>query len=70
MVQVTHRLHSPAAPPRLRPAARAAGVADHDLPLLAAACDLPRPADWEALLAKGVEPALALGVERRWSGRR
>lgn len=70
MVQVTHRLHSPAAPPQLRPIARATGAADHDLPLVAAAHDLPRPIEWEPLFAKGVQPALVLGAERRWTGKR
>ena len=70
MVQVTHRLRSPAAPPVLRPVARAAGAIDHDLPLLAAAHELPRPTAWEPLLEAGIEPALVLGAERRWSGKR
>jgi hypothetical protein len=70
MVQVTHRLHSPAPPPMLRSIARAAGAVGHDLPVLAAAHDLPKPVQWEPLLARGVEPAMFLGAERRWSGKR
>ena len=70
MNHVTQRLHSPAAPPVLRSIARAAGATGHDLPVLAAAHDLPKPVEWEPLLAKGVQPALFLGAERRWSGNR
>lgn len=45
-------------------------VQDHDLPVLAVE-ENPRPKlDWESLLASGVQPALALGAERRRAGRR
>ena len=70
MGQVTHRIRPTEPPPVLRSIARAAGAADHDLPLLAAAHGLPRPIDWAPLLARGVQPALLLGAERRRSGRR
>ena len=43
---------------------------DHDLPVLAAE-EHPRPnVDWETLLPTGMQPALALGAERRWKGSR
>ena len=45
-------------------------VPDHDLPVLAAEeKDQPR-LDWEALMREGVQPALLIGGERRWHGRR
>lgn len=57
--------------PREFRAPRAAAVAaDHDLPILALG-EHPRVTlDWDALLADGVQPAQALGAERRWQGRR
>ncbi len=63
---VTHRarpsVHS-------RDVARAAPQ-DHDLPVLAKEDHPAVNLDWEPLLLSGVQPALALGAERRWSGRR
>ena len=56
--------------PQPRPAVRRPAVQDHDLPVLAAE-ESPRAApDWESLLAEGTPPALALGAERRWQGKR
>jgi len=43
---------------------------DHDLPLLAWQEHPKVWLDWEPLLAAGVQPALILGAERRWQGRR
>lgn len=55
--------------PREFPAPRAEAP-DHDLPILALD-EHPRVAlDWDALLGKGVQPALALGAERRLQGKR
>ena len=43
---------------------------DHDLPVLALkGAAMPR-LDWEALMRDGVQPALLVGGERRWHGRR
>lgn len=56
---------------RWQPAkARTAAVQDHDLPVLAARENPVVCLDWEPLILSGVQPALALGAERRWSGRR
>ncbi len=49
---------------------RAAAVQDHDLPILATEENPVVSLDWEPLILSGVQPALALGGERRWSGRR
>lgn len=43
---------------------------EHDLPLLAKDLNPIVWIDWEPLLAAGVQPALVLGAERRWQGRR
>lgn len=44
---------------------------DHDLPILATEeRTVGESPDWETLLAAGVQPAQALGAERRWQGRR
>ena len=43
---------------------------DHDLPVLATRESPAVMLDWEPLLAAGVQPALILGAERRWQGRR
>ena len=43
---------------------------DHDLPVLAAGEELPRAPGWPALMAKGIQPAVFLGAERRLSGNR
>ena len=43
---------------------------DHDLPVLAAQEMSERRVDWEALMREGVQPALLIGGERRWQGRR
>lgn len=59
-----------AVPARNVPAAKRPPVQDHDLPILALE-ELPgREADWKSLLEAGVEPALLIGGERRWHGRR
>lgn len=60
---------------RARPSVPSRNVArlvpqDHDLPVLAAQENPVVCLDWEPLLLSGVQPALALGAERRWSGRR
>ena len=64
---VTHRarpsVHS-------RDAAARPAVQDHDLPVLAKEENPTVSLDWEPLLLAGVEPALVLGGERRWQGRR
>ncbi len=45
-------------------------VPDHDLPVLSLE-EYPRVhLDWDALLISGVQPALILGAERRWQGKR
>jgi len=43
---------------------------DHDLPVLAAQAMAERRVDWESLMRDGVQPALLVGGERRWHGRR
>jgi hypothetical protein len=43
---------------------------DHDLPVLAASENLPRPPAWDELLERGVQPCLVLGAERRSRGNR
>lgn len=43
---------------------------DHDLPVLEAQEMAERRVDWEALMREGVQPALLIGGERRWQGRR
>jgi hypothetical protein len=54
-----------------RPTAAAkAAQQDHDLPLLAQDLNPTVWIDWEPLLAGGIQPALVLGAERRWQGRR
>lgn len=55
---------------RRREAAIRAHAFDHDLPVLAKERNPIAPIDWEPLLAAGVQPALVLGAERRWQGRR
>ncbi len=55
---------------RRRKAATHASSFDHDLPVLAKERNPVAPIDWEPLLAAGVQPALVLGAERRWQGRR
>jgi hypothetical protein len=45
-------------------------VRDHDLPLLAREQAPAVWLDWDELMAAGVQPALPLGAERRWQGRR
>ncbi|HET9576574.1 MAG TPA: hypothetical protein VFP44_02040 [Usitatibacter sp.] len=59
-----------AAPARRMLKVRKTDVQDHDLPVLATAENPPAVIDWEPLLAAGVHPALILGAERRWQGRR
>ncbi|MGE5098278.1 MAG: hypothetical protein ACM3SO_24300 [Betaproteobacteria bacterium] len=49
---------------------RKTDVQDHDLPVLGTVENPPVIIDWEPLLAAGVHPALILGAERRWQGRR
>ena len=48
----------------------ASPVQDHDLPILAAEEMPARETDWKPLLEAGIEPALLIGGERRWHGRR
>jgi hypothetical protein len=43
---------------------------DHDLPVLAREQNPIVSLDWDVLIAAGVQPALVLGAERRWQGRR
>ena len=60
----------PAATSRNVRAARQPPAQDHDLPVLALReTALPR-LDWDALMRDGVQPALLVGGERRWHGRR
>lgn len=50
---------------------RTPALQDHDLPVLAKRLgDSHVSIDWESLIASGTPPALALGAERRWRGRR
>ena len=60
---------------RARPSVHSRNVArpasqDHDLPLLAKQENPTVSLDWEPLLLAGVQPALVVGGERRWHGRR
>jgi hypothetical protein len=59
-----------AAPRRNLPASIRPPVPDHDLPILAMEEMPAREEDWKTLLETGVEPALLIGGERRWHGRR
>jgi hypothetical protein len=43
---------------------------ESDLPILAAEEAPMQPLDWEALMGDDVQPALLVGGERRWHGRR
>lgn len=49
---------------------RAPLAQDHDLPVLAVEENSRPRADWDLLLDSGVQPAMVLGAERRWQGRR
>jgi hypothetical protein len=49
---------------------RNAAPQDHDLPILAIEQNAGVKLDWELMIGDGVQPALALGAERRWQGRR
>lgn len=59
-----------AAPPRKIARLRRPPMQDHDLPILGQEENPRVSVDWEPLLATGVQPALILGAERRWHGRR
>lgn len=45
-------------------------VQDHDLPILALEEASTLQLDWDELIDDGVQPALLVGGERRWHGRR
>lgn len=57
-------------PPRNVRAAKPPSVQDHDLPILALEEASARQLDWDELIEEGVQPALLVGGERRWHGRR
>lgn len=61
-----HPRHDRWQPAKARPAA----VQDHDLPVLAKEENPTVSLDWEPLLLAGIQPALVVGGERRWHGRR
>lgn len=58
------------APQRNVRAAKPPSVQDHDLPILALEEASARQLDWDELIEEGVQPALLVGGERRWHGRR
>ncbi|HET7729075.1 MAG TPA: hypothetical protein VFK48_03495 [Usitatibacter sp.] len=63
--------HYPRAPDALRaPEPRRPTVQDHDLPVLGIERNPRVRLDWDSMLAAGIQPALILGAERRWQGRR
>ena len=51
-------------------AAKPPSVQDHDLPILALEETCTLQLDWDELIDDGVQPALLVGGERRWHGRR
>ena len=51
-------------------AAKPPSVQDHDLPILALEEASTLQLDWDELIEDGVQPALLVGGERRWQGRR
>ena len=51
-------------------AAKPPFVQDHDLPILALEEASTLQLDWDELIEEGVQPALLVGGERRWHGRR
>ncbi len=51
-------------------AAKQPPAQDHDLPVLAMDEIAAPRLDWDALMRDGVQPALLVGGERRWRGRR
>jgi hypothetical protein len=51
-------------------AAKPPSVQDHDLPILALEEASTPQLDWDELIGEGVQPALLVGGERRWQGRR
>jgi len=57
-------------PPHSVRAVKPLPVQDHDLPVLASEEAPTQRLDWETLMREGVEPALVIGGERRWHGRR
>ena len=61
-----HPRHDRWQPAKARPVA----VQDHDLPVLAKEENPTVSLDWEPLLLAGIQPALVVGGERRWHGRR
>ena len=56
--------------PRNVRAARPSPARESDLPILAMEQAPMHPLDWEALMRDEVQPALLIGGERRWHGRR
>lgn len=70
MKLIADRWSPTAAPPRKLLKLRRSVLQDHDLPVLAVEENPLAGVDWEPLLAAGVPPALILGAERRWQGRR
>ena len=57
-------------PPRNDRAVKQRPLHDHDLPVFVAPETAAPRLDWERLMEEGVQPALVVGGERRWQGRR
>ena len=64
-----HKPRGRTAPRNVR-AAKPSPARESDLPILAMEQAPMQTLDWEALMHDDVQPALLIGGERRWHGRR